>query len=203
MNQSQDRGKQKEMEVLSLVLLPWQYFSIHMGRSFLRSTEGMCVCLVVELRYCSPESFTQKMREKKTWCVVVGWLPVLADMAQSPHIIQASHAARALANLDRDAEVQKYQDGVYILHPQCRTRWSFISESVIYLICACTEADKLSAPFVDLFWSQPMKADVLFVHGLLGAAFKTWRQKDCDLTEVEKSAGIHQDYTECWPKVRR
>ncbi|KAF7690555.1 hypothetical protein HF521_012359 [Silurus meridionalis] len=99
-----------------------------------------------------------------------GWLPVLAEMAQSPHIIQASHAARALANLDRDTEVQKYQDGVYVLHPQCRTR-------------------------------QPVNADVLFVHGLLGAAFKTWRQKDCDLTDVEKSDGIHEDYTECWPKT--
>ncbi|KAK3542310.1 hypothetical protein QTP86_022492 [Hemibagrus guttatus] len=98
-----------------------------------------------------------------------GWLPVLVEMAQSPHIMQASHAARALANLDRDAEEQKYGDGVYVLHPQCRT-------------------------------SQPIKADILFVHGLLGAAFKTWRQKDCDLTEVEKSAGIHEDYTECWPK---
>ncbi|KAM9435365.1 protein SERAC1 [Clarias gariepinus] len=98
-----------------------------------------------------------------------GWLPVLAEMAQSPHIIQASHAARALANLDRDAEVQKYPDGVYVLHPQGRT-------------------------------SEPIKADILFVHGLLGAAFKTWRQKDCDLTEVEKSAGIQEDYTECWPK---
>ncbi|KAK2864338.1 hypothetical protein Q7C36_003492 [Tachysurus vachellii] len=98
-----------------------------------------------------------------------GWLPVLAEMARSPHIMQASHAARALANLDRDAEEQKYQDGIYVLHPQCRT-------------------------------SQPIKADVLFVHGLLGAAFKTWRQKDCDLTEVQKSAGISEDYTECWPK---
>ncbi|KAF5900259.1 protein SERAC1 isoform X1, partial [Clarias magur] len=98
-----------------------------------------------------------------------GWLPVLAEMAQCPHIIQASHAARALANLDRDAEEQKYPDGVYVLHPQCRT-------------------------------CEPIKADILFVHGLLGAAFKTWRQKDCDLTEVEKSAGIREDYTECWPK---
>lgn len=52
----------------------------------------------------------------------VGFLPVLAAMAQSPHIMQASHAARALVNLDRDAEVQQYQDGVYVLHPQCRTR---------------------------------------------------------------------------------
>uniref|UniRef100_A0A4W4FXR8 Protein SERAC1 n=1 Tax=Electrophorus electricus TaxID=8005 RepID=A0A4W4FXR8_ELEEL len=98
-----------------------------------------------------------------------GWVSVLAEMVQSPHIMQASHAARALANLDRDAEVQKYQDGVYILHPHCRT-------------------------------SQPIKADVLFVHGLLGAAFKTWRQKDSDPVEDEKSVGVQEDYTECWPK---
>uniref|UniRef100_A0A8C7VTE8 Protein SERAC1 n=1 Tax=Oncorhynchus mykiss TaxID=8022 RepID=A0A8C7VTE8_ONCMY len=98
-----------------------------------------------------------------------GWVPVLAEMMQSPHIIQASHAARALANLDRETVKEKYQDGVYVLHPQCRT-------------------------------SQPIKADVLFVHGLLGAAFKTWRQKDCDPTEEEKAAGVSEDYTECWPK---
>ncbi|XP_036437907.1 protein SERAC1 isoform X1 [Colossoma macropomum] len=104
-----------------------------------------------------------------TAIVQSGWVSVLAEEVQSPHIMQASHAARALANLDRDAEVQKYQDGVYILHPHCRT-------------------------------NQPIKADVLFVHGLLGAAFKTWRQKDCDLTEDEKSAGVQEDYTECWPK---
>uniref|UniRef100_W5KG27 Protein SERAC1 n=1 Tax=Astyanax mexicanus TaxID=7994 RepID=W5KG27_ASTMX len=104
-----------------------------------------------------------------TAIVQSGWVSVLAEMVQSPHIMQASHAARALANLDRDTEVQKYQDGVYVLHPHCRT-------------------------------NQPIKADILFVHGLLGAAFKTWRQKDCDLTEDEKSVGVREDYTECWPK---
>lgn len=66
------------------------------------------------------------------------------------------------------------------------------------MICAGKQADQVYPPER----SQPIKADILFVHGLLGAAFKTWRQKDCDLTEVEKSAGIHEDYTECWPKVR-
>ncbi|XP_062323750.1 protein SERAC1 isoform X2 [Osmerus eperlanus] len=96
-----------------------------------------------------------------------GWVPVLAELMQSTHIMQASHAARALANLDRDTVKERYQDGVYVLHPQCRT-------------------------------SQPIKADVLFVHGLLGAAFKTWRQKDCDVTEEEKA--FKEDYTECWPK---
>nr|XP_055041319.1 protein SERAC1 isoform X2 [Misgurnus anguillicaudatus] len=104
-----------------------------------------------------------------TAIVQSGWVSALAEMIQSPHIMQASHAARALANLDRDAVSEKYQDGVYILHPQCRT-------------------------------NQPIKADILFVHGLLGAAFKTWRQKDCDTTSEVKAAGIQEDYTECWPK---
>uniref|UniRef100_A0A671P968 Protein SERAC1 n=1 Tax=Sinocyclocheilus anshuiensis TaxID=1608454 RepID=A0A671P968_9TELE len=58
-----------------------------------------------------------------TAIVQSGWVAVLAEMIQSPHIMQASHAARALANLDRDAVRQKYQDGVYILHPQCRTKY--------------------------------------------------------------------------------
>ncbi|XP_059842553.1 protein SERAC1 isoform X3 [Hypanus sabinus] len=94
-----------------------------------------------------------------------GWIGILAEVMKSPHVIQASHAARALANLDRDTVEEKYQDGIYILHPQYRT-------------------------------SQPIKADVLFVHGLLGAAFKTWRQKD--RTDVEDK---NADYAECWPKA--
>ncbi len=39
------------------------------------------------------------------------------------------------------------------------------------------------------------------MHGLLGAAFKTWRQKDLDVTEDDKVEGVREDYTECWPKV--
>lgn len=52
--------------------------------------------------------------------LILGWVSVLADMMQSPHVMQASHAARALANLDRETVKEKYQDGVYILHPQTR-----------------------------------------------------------------------------------
>uniref|UniRef100_H3A8G8 Protein SERAC1 n=1 Tax=Latimeria chalumnae TaxID=7897 RepID=H3A8G8_LATCH len=99
-----------------------------------------------------------------------GWLSMLAGMMQSPKITQASHAARALANLDRDTVQEKYPDGVYILHPQCRT-------------------------------SHPIKADVLFVHGLLGAAFKTWRQQDGGDSSNQKSSQVDEDYTECWPKT--
>ncbi|XP_076612968.1 protein SERAC1 isoform X2 [Chaetodon auriga] len=98
-----------------------------------------------------------------------GWVSVLAEMIQSPHVMQASHAARALANLDREAVVEKYPDGVYILHPQTRG-------------------------------NQPIKADVLFIHGILGAAFKTWRQKDRVMLEEARGAESTDDYTECWPK---
>ncbi|CAN9507916.1 unnamed protein product [Ophioblennius macclurei] len=100
-----------------------------------------------------------------------GWLSVLAEMMQSPHVMQASHAARALANMDRETVKEKYQDGVYILHPQTRG-------------------------------NQPIKADVLFIHGILGAAFKTWRQKDPSVSEEEKETETDSkdDYAECWPK---
>uniref|UniRef100_A0A8C5G1M7 Protein SERAC1 n=1 Tax=Gouania willdenowi TaxID=441366 RepID=A0A8C5G1M7_GOUWI len=97
-----------------------------------------------------------------------GWVSVLAEMMQSPHVMQASYAARALANLDRETVKEKYQDGVYILHPQTRG-------------------------------NQSIKADVLFIHGILGAAFKTWRQKDRSSLE-EEEAESKEDYTECWPK---
>ncbi|XP_020842345.1 protein SERAC1 isoform X2 [Phascolarctos cinereus] len=98
-----------------------------------------------------------------------GWVSILAEAAKSPHVVQASHAARTLANLDRETVQEKYQDGVYVLHPQYRT-------------------------------SQPIKADVLFIHGLMGAAFKTWRQQDCDKLEIGK-ASDEECYTQCWPKT--
>ncbi|XP_044145243.1 protein SERAC1 [Bufo gargarizans] len=97
-----------------------------------------------------------------------GWISLLAEAMKSPYVIQTSHAARALANLDRDTVSEKYPDDVYVLYPQHRT-------------------------------SQPIKADVLFVHGLLGAAFKTWRQQDRD-QPLDESAAQEEDYTECWPK---
>ncbi|XP_063773722.1 protein SERAC1 isoform X2 [Pseudophryne corroboree] len=97
-----------------------------------------------------------------------GWVSILAEALKSPYVIQSSHAARALVNLDRETVTEKYPDGVYILHPQHRT-------------------------------SQVIDADVLFIHGLLGAAFKTWRQQDRD-QPLDDSAAQEDDYTECWPK---
>ncbi|XP_044531408.1 protein SERAC1 [Gracilinanus agilis] len=98
-----------------------------------------------------------------------GWISILAEAVKSPQVIQASHAARTLANLDRETVQEKYEDGVFVLYPQYRT-------------------------------SQPIKADVLFIHGLMGAAFKTWRQQDSDKFEIEK-ASDEECYTQCWPQT--
>lgn len=55
------------------------------------------------------------------------------------------------------------------------------------------------------FWliSQPVRADILFVHGLLGAAFKTWRQQDIDRRVDKKASDGEEGYSQCWPKVKR
>uniref|UniRef100_A0A5F8GSS9 Protein SERAC1 n=1 Tax=Monodelphis domestica TaxID=13616 RepID=A0A5F8GSS9_MONDO len=98
-----------------------------------------------------------------------GWVSILAEAVKSPQVIQASHAARTLANLDRETVQEKYEDGVFVLYPQYRS-------------------------------SQPIKADVLFIHGLMGAAFKTWRQQDSDKFEIEK-ASDEESYTQCWPQT--
>uniref|UniRef100_A0A8D0UYY8 Protein SERAC1 n=1 Tax=Sus scrofa TaxID=9823 RepID=A0A8D0UYY8_PIG len=98
-----------------------------------------------------------------------GWVSILAEAIKSEHIMEASHAARTLANLDRETVQEKYQDGVYVLHPQYRS-------------------------------SQPIKADVLFIHGLMGAAFKTWRQQDSERDLTEPVSEDETKYTTCWPK---
>ncbi|KAF5914847.1 hypothetical protein HPG69_010913, partial [Diceros bicornis minor] len=100
-----------------------------------------------------------------------GWVSLLAEAMKSHHIMEASHAARTLANLDRETVQEKYQDGVYVLHPQYRT-------------------------------SQPIKADVLFIHGLMGAAFKTWRQQDNEQQDLtDRVSEDEARYTTCWPKT--
>jgi len=99
-----------------------------------------------------------------------GWVSILAEAMKSHRIMEASHAARTLANLDRETVQEKYQDGVYVLHPHYRT-------------------------------SQPIKADVLFIHGLMGAAFKTWRQQDSEQVLTDKILEDEARYTTCWPKT--
>lgn len=74
--------------------------------------------------------------------------------------------------------------------------------STVYREC-CVDRHQNSNMFVLLPpCSQPIKADVLFVHGLMGAAFKTWRQQDNDQVLNDQVSEDESRYTACWPKVR-
>ncbi|XP_037282655.1 protein SERAC1 [Rhipicephalus microplus] len=128
-----------------------------------------------------------------------GWVGILARWLRSSEVLLSFPAGRALANMDTDSLLPaKYEDGIYLLHPQYRLREPSVS------------------------------ADIIFVHGLLGSVFKTWRQHDSQdlgkLTNLEslqeptvsavrssackitvdhtspRAVAMHEKYTKCWPK---
>ncbi|KAK0085773.1 hypothetical protein PV326_005798 [Microctonus aethiopoides] len=82
-----------------------------------------------------------------------GWIGILAAWSRHSDIRLAAPAARALANLDLDANNnEKFPRRIYLLHPMHRVQRS-------------------------------PKLDVIFIHGLLGGVFVTWRQRDPDKTQ--------------------
>ncbi|GFS39137.1 protein SERAC1 [Nephila pilipes] len=120
---------------------------------------------------------------------VTGWIGILAQWAKSSSIEVSFPALKALANLDKDDFHHSFYDhGVYLLHPHIRSS------------------------------KRELCADVIFVHGLLGATFWTWRQHD----SMKKYSDLHEEetinsnyskpdsfirnysdspfYTFCWPK---
>ncbi|XP_064465929.1 protein SERAC1-like [Ornithodoros turicata] len=127
-----------------------------------------------------------------------GWVSVLAKWIRSSEVLISLPAARALANMDSDSMWStKYEDGIYLLHPHFRTK------------------------------EKSLSADIIFVHGLMGSVFKTWRQHDsqnpsvltkledfvepritavrssaCKITVDDKSprAKAMAKYTNIWPK---
>lgn len=91
-----------------------------------------------------------------------GLLPLLRSWLYSDDLALFSHAVRTLANLDRDF----CKDETY--------------EDGVYLLHPQGRH------------SSSIDADVVFVHGLRGGPFMTWRQQE------EK--GVKNSGTDCWPK---
>ena len=85
---------------------------------------------------------------------MTGWIGILALWSRHENINLAAPASRALANLDSD-------DIENIKYPQR-----------IYPLYPLHRA------------SFKKDLDVIFIHGLLGSVFFTWRQRDIDTTTI-------------------
>lgn len=84
-----------------------------------------------------------------------GWINVLAEWLKHSDKRVSARATHTLANLDCDDMFNaSYGARVLLLHPSYR---SFIAKNCV---------------------------DVVFIHGLLGGALVTWRQRDVGLYQI-------------------
>lgn len=105
-----------------------------------------------------------------------GWVGVLAGWKQDPNILVNLPATKALCNMDQEFGVHRYHPGVYLMLPTDRH---------------VQHKNTLSN------WG----VDVVFIHGLLGGVFFTWRQQDKDnLRDFSTEQISEDDYTYCWPR---
>lgn len=105
-----------------------------------------------------------------------GWVGVLAKWKQDPNLLISLPATKALCNLDQEFGVHKYDAGIYLLLPSDRH---------------IQHKNNLSN------WG----VDVVFLHGLLGGVFYTWRQQDHEDNRGSSSFQVSEDdYSYCWPR---
>ncbi|XP_023343627.1 protein SERAC1, partial [Eurytemora carolleeae] len=105
-----------------------------------------------------------------------GWVGVLAAWKQDPNLLVSLPATKALCNLDQEFGVHKYEPGVYLMLPTDR----YVQHK-----------NQLSN------WG----VDIVFVHGLLGGVFYTWRQQDKDnIRDFSAKQISEDDYSFCWPR---
>jgi len=103
-----------------------------------------------------------------------GWVATLASWRASPNLLVSLPANKALANMDVDYGVHTFMPGIYLLGPQDRH---------------VQHRNTLSN------WG----VDVVFIHGLWGGVFYTWRQQDKD-NVMDCEVGGEEGYSFCWPR---
>ena len=102
-----------------------------------------------------------------------GWVGLLAQLLTSPEIRLSIAAGKVLCNMDATSRrYGTFDSCVYLLHPL---------------------RDDGPPPPAD----DPWRVDVIFVHGLLGGVFWTWRQSDTILNDVGDATAVHSC---CWPQ---
>jgi len=102
-----------------------------------------------------------------------GWVGTLASWRQSSKLEVSLPADKCLANLDVKFGVHTYSPGIYLLAPSDRL---------------VRHTNSLSN------WG----VDVVFVHGLWGGVFFTWRQREKD--GFDSGASDISNFSFCWPR---
>lgn len=106
-----------------------------------------------------------------------GWLKRFAALKKSERLEWSMLAEKILVNLDRDYRRGRYKAGIYLLTPHDLTKEK----------------------------AEPV-ADIVFVHGLWGGAFRTWRQSNFSNSDLIQQQQQQNDFfspppmTKCWPR---
>jgi len=105
-----------------------------------------------------------------------GWVGILASWKQDPNLLINLPATKALSNMDQEFGGNKFKPGIYLMLPNDRH---------------VQHKNNLSN------WG----VDVVFLHGLMGGVFYTWRQQDTDnQREFSENQVSENDYSFCWPR---
>ena len=102
-----------------------------------------------------------------------GWVGTLAAWRSAPQLEVSLPAEKSLANLDAEFGLHTFSPGIYLLGPSDRL---------------VTHTNSRSN------WG----VDVVFVHGLWGGVFFTWRQKEQAGFDSGPLSG--EEYSYCWPR---